>query len=97
MSTLSALQVRPAQRLRVQAMMAVTLQLVRSAAGRLEPGSLERLMGERRRLLRELGNGIEGARELGCFEAMRAAVEESDRALQHILKDELAAPTCTTA
>lgn len=97
MGSLQGLQARPAQRLRVQAVLAVSFQLVRSAAGALEPGRLQTLMGERRRLLRELRNGIDDARELGCFEAMQAAVEESDRALLRILKHDLVAPTCMTA
>ena len=92
-TSLAGLQARPAQRLRVQAVLAVSFQLVRSASGDLQPGQLRRLMGERRRLLRELRNGIDDTRELGCFEAMQAAVEESDRALDRILKDPLA---CTT-
>ncbi|RYG66683.1 hypothetical protein EON77_17205 [bacterium] len=92
---MNGLQTRPAQRLRVQGVLAVSFQLVRGAAGALEVERLRGLMSERRRLLRELRNGIDGARELGCFEAMQAAVEESDRALDRILKD----PDlpCTTA
>ena len=94
MAALNGLQARPAQRLRVQGVLAVGLQLVRSASGALEASRLQHLMGERRRLLRELRNGIDDARELGCFEAMQAAVEESDRALQSIIKSEA---TCTKA
>lgn len=86
-----SLQVRPAQRLRVQALLAVSAQLIRGAGGMIEPDSLDRLMSERRRLLRELRNGIVEQRELGCFEAMEAAVEESDRAIRRIMKD----GTCT--
>lgn len=88
---LGSLQVRPAQRLRVQAVLAVSAQLIRGAGGMIEPDRLTHLMSERRRLLRELRNGIMEPRELGCFEAMEAAVEESDRALRRIMKD----GTCT--
>lgn len=84
--SLTSLQARPAQRLRVQAVLAVSAQLIRSAGGDIEAGSLDRLMTERRRLLRELRNGISCPRELGCFEAMQAAVEESDRALRRIIE-----------
>lgn len=94
MSTLASLQGRPIQRLRVQGLLAVSSQLVRGAARRTEPRVLRQLMLERRRLLRELGNGIREAHELGCFEAMRAAVVESDRALLRIMKDQRA---CTRA
>lgn len=87
-SALLSLQARPAQRLRVQAVLALTAQLVRSAAGKLESSSLDRLIGERRRWLRELRNGINCPRELGCFEAMQAAVDESDRALRRIIEGE---------
>ena len=83
---LVSLQARPAQRLRVQAVLALSAQLIRGAGGALEADRLDYLMGERRRLLRELRNGIHGARELGCFEAMQAAVEESDRALRCIIE-----------
>ena len=93
-AALASLQVRPAQRLRVQAVLAVSAQLIRGAGGMIEAARLDRLMVERRRLLRELGNGIHGARELGCFEAMQAAVEESDRALRRIMNNE---GTCTRA
>ena len=93
-AALSSLQVRPAQRLRVQAVLAVSAQLIRGAGGIIHAGSLGRLMEERRKLLRELRNGIHCSRELGCFEAMQAAVEESDRALQSIIKSEA---TCTKA
>lgn len=88
MNAMLSLQARPAQRLRVQAVLAVTAQLVRSASGRLESHSVDRLMIERRRLLRELRSGINCPRELGCFEAMQAAVEESDRALKRIIEGE---------
>jgi hypothetical protein len=84
--TLVSLQARPAQRLRVQALLAVSAQLIRRAGGRLEADGMDRLMRERRRLLRELRNGIHCPRELGCFEAMEAAVEESDRALRRIIE-----------
>jgi hypothetical protein len=90
MSALLSLQARPAQRLRVQAVLAVTAQLVRGASGRLESRNVDRLIGERRRLLRELRGGINCPRELGCFEAMQAAVEESDRALRRIIEGERA-------
>ena len=83
---LSSLQARPAQRLRVQAVLAVSAQLIRGAGGMIEREHLDRLMTERRTLLRELRNGIECDRELGCFEAMQAAVEESDRALRRIME-----------
>jgi hypothetical protein len=91
---LTLLQARPVQRLRVQALMAVTAQLIRRAGGNIEADSLDRLIAERRRLLRELRNGIGSPRELGCLEAMEAAVEESDRALRRIMINE--AP-CTKA
>jgi len=96
-AALSALAARPAQRLRLQAVMAVSAQLIRRAGGTLETESLRRLMTERRRLLSELRNGIQSPRELGCFEAMQAAVEESDRALQRIMKDVAGEHTCTKA
>ena len=83
-----SLQARPAQRLRVQAVLALSAQLIRGAGGKVEPQGLDHLMGERRRLLRELRNGILCPRELGCFEAMQAAVEESDRALRRIIQDQ---------
>ena len=83
---LSSLQVRPVQRLRVQAVLALSAQLIRGAGGMIEPQSLDRLMEERRRLLRELRNGIGSAGELGCFEAMQAAVDESDSALRCIIE-----------
>jgi len=86
-----SLQIRPAQRLRVQAVLAVSAQLIRGAGGMIEPDRLDHLMSERRRLLRELRNGILEQHELGCFEAMKAAVDESDRALRRIMKD----GTCT--
>lgn len=85
-SALASLQGRPAQRLRVQAVLAVSAQLIRGAGGMIEPAGLDRLMRDRRKLLRELRNGISGERELGCFEAMQAAVEESDRALRRIME-----------
>ncbi len=85
-SALSSLQARPAQRLRVQAVLAVSAQLIRGAGGMIEPDSLDRLMAERHKLLRELRNGIHCDGELGCFEAMQAAVEESDRALRRIME-----------
>jgi hypothetical protein len=88
MSALPSLRVRPVQRLRVQAVLAVSLQLVRGAGKSLPPDGLQELMSERRRLLRELRTGIECPTELGCFEAMQAAVEESDRALLRIMTDE---------
>jgi hypothetical protein len=81
----TSLQARPAQRLRVQAVLAVSAQLVRRMAGRVEAATVVHLMDERRILLRELRNGINCPRELGCFEAMQAAVEESDRALHSIM------------
>jgi hypothetical protein len=74
--------------------MAVSAQLIRGAGGIIEPDSLDRLMSERHRLLRELRNGIGSPRELGCLQAMEAAVEESDRALRRIMINE--AP-CTKA
>jgi hypothetical protein len=83
---LVSLQVRPVQRLRVQSVLAVSALLIRSAGGALEPAGLDRLMSERRRLLRELRDGINCPRELGCFEAMQAAVDESDRALRRIME-----------
>lgn len=85
-----SLQRRPAQRLRVQAVLAVSAQLIRGASGDLEADRLDRLMKERRRLLRELRNGIDCPRQLGCFEAMAAAVDESDRALACIIEKEAA-------
>jgi hypothetical protein len=91
-ATLS-LQARPAQRLRVQALLALSAQLIRGAGGIIEADSLDALMIERHRVLRELRNGLDSPRELGCYEAMQAAVEESDRALRRIMKDE----TCTRA
>ena len=91
-AALTSLQVRPAQRLRVQAVLAVSAQLIRGAGGMIEPDSLDRLMTERRKLLRELRNGISCDRELGCFEAMQAAVEESDRALRCIMEHVEACP-----
>jgi hypothetical protein len=86
--TVASLLVRPVQRLRVQAVLALSMQLVRRSGGTIEADGLADLIGERRRLLRELRNGIDCPRELGCFEAMAAAVEESDRALRRIMKDE---------
>ena len=93
-AALSSLQVRPVQRLRVQAVLALSAQLIRGAGGMIEPQSLDRLMEERRRLLRELRNGIGSPGELGCFEAMQAAVDESDCALRRIINDEA---QCTKA
>jgi len=90
----TSLQARPVQRLRVQAVLAVSAQLIRGAGGTIEAESLDRLMVERHRLLRELRNGIHCPRELGCFEAMQAAVEESDRALRRIIQAEA---TCSRA
>ncbi len=83
----ASLQARPVQRLRVQTLLTLSAQLIRGAGGDIEPGSLDRLMSERQRVLRELRNGILSPRELRCFEAMEAAVEESDRALRRIMKD----------
>lgn len=83
-----ALQTRPIQRLRVQGVLAAGAQLVRDVAGQIESRSIDRLMSERRRLLRELRMGIDCARELVCFEAIQAAVDESDRALRRIIEEE---------
>jgi hypothetical protein len=93
MDAAASLQARPVQRLRVQALMALSAQLIRGAGGRIESGALDDLMTERRRVLRELRNGIASPRELRCFEAMQSAVEESDRALRRIIEDE----QCTRA
>jgi len=89
---LLSLQARPAQRLRVQAVLALSAQLIRTVGGSVESRSVDELIGERRRLLRELRNGILCPRELGCFEAMQAAVEESDRALRRIMEDHSECP-----
>jgi hypothetical protein len=83
---LVSLQARPLQRLRVQSVLAVSALLIRSAGGALEAKGLAQLMDERRRLLRELRDGINCPRELGCFEAMQSAVDESDRALRSIME-----------
>jgi hypothetical protein len=92
----ASLLLRPAQRLRVQAVLAVSAQLIRCAGGNLQAEGLDCLIGERRRLLRELRNGIDCPRELGCFEAMAAAVDESDRALRRIMNDEAACSRAST-
>ena len=84
-----ALRSRPSQRLRAQAVLTVSAQLIRGAGSRCEPDMLTRLMGERRRLLRDLRNGIACPHELGCFEAMQTAVEESDRALRRIIENQV--------
>ena len=82
------LQARPAQRLLVQGVMAVTAQLLRSLSESLDAAAMRALLAERQRLLRELGRGIRGERELGCYEAMRAAVAESDVAIAVMLNGE---------
>lgn len=85
------LQARPAQRLLVQGVMAVTAQLVRKLGQNGQDddsAALQELMAERQRLLRELGRGIRGERELGCYEAMRTAVIESDAAIAVMLNSE---------
>jgi hypothetical protein len=92
-AALASLQARPAQRLRVQAVLALSARLIRGVGGMIESEGLGQLMAERRRLLRELRNGIHCSRELGCFEAMQAAVEESDRALRRIMEQS----SCTKA
>ena len=84
------LQARPAQRLLVQGVLALTAQLVRAIAAGSDAQDVRALMAERQRLLRELGRGIRGERELGCYEAMRAAVTESDVAIAVMLNGEAA-------
>ncbi|MEP7311682.1 MAG: hypothetical protein ABI859_03820 [Pseudomonadota bacterium] len=84
------LQVRPAQRLLVQGVMALTAQLVRSLGQGSNAAALQELVAERQRLLRELGRGIRGERELGCYEAMLSAVVESDAAIEVMLNGKAA-------
>jgi hypothetical protein len=79
------LQSRPAQRLLVQGVMALTGQLVRGIGEQRDPLALRGLMGERHRMVRELGNSVGDGAALTCLAAMTAAVLESDRALEVIL------------
>ena len=84
------LQARPAQRLLAQGVLAITAQLVRRLGDNGAGTALQGLVAERQRLLRELGRGIRGERELGCYEAMRTAVVESDAAIAVMLESRAA-------
>ena len=76
------LQSTPAQRLLVQGVLAVTGQLVRCIGGRTDAASVQALVAERHRMLRELGHSVTDDAALGCLAALTAAVIELDLALE---------------
>jgi hypothetical protein len=76
------LQATPAQRLQVQGVMALTGQLVRGIGSRADAASMQELVEERHRMLRELGHSVTDDAAIGCLAALTAAVIESDLALE---------------
>ena len=61
--------------------MAVTGQLTRAIGTRMGAASMQGLVAERHRILRELGHSVTDDAAIGCLAALTAAVIESDLAL----------------
>jgi hypothetical protein len=76
------LQSTSAQRLLVQGVMALTGQLVRGIGSQTDADSMQELVDERHRMLRELGHSVTDDAALGCLAALTAAVIELDLALE---------------
>jgi hypothetical protein len=70
---------------------ASTLQLVRSLRDGRGRRHLERLMSDRRRMLRELEEGLQGSAFRERLAALGAAVAESDRTVEELSRSHPAA------
>jgi hypothetical protein len=77
---------RAAQRLLVTGVTASTVRLVRGLRDGCCRWEMLRLLGERRRMYGELAASLREARYAGRLQALSAAVAESDRAMEELLK-----------
>jgi len=84
---MNALQGLPAaQRLLIQNVTSTTYQLVRSLRDGRSRAAIRHLMGERRRLLTALARDVNGQQAVGSLTALHAAVAESDRTLEALIR-----------
>ena len=85
MSAALQLQRTASQRLLTQGVVALTEQMARSLLDR-DQREVRRMMADRHRMLRDLGFSVCDDDALGCLAAMTAAVNESDMALEALLR-----------
>ncbi len=74
----------PAQRLLANGITASTQQLIRALRDGGGGDTLRLQMAERRRMLQELGTGVQGTSFQSILAAMGAAVAESDRTVEEL-------------